>query len=70
VDANNSCARTIIFGSFSFIAFLSEFFLFTPFRFFLNVLMPFLLFQFGFFIALHPPPPLFFALVVSVFRLM
>jgi hypothetical protein len=33
VEASNSCARTLIFGSFSFIAFLSKFFS-APFHYF------------------------------------
>jgi hypothetical protein len=33
VEASNSCAKTLIFGSFSFIDFLSKFF-FRPFLFF------------------------------------
>jgi hypothetical protein len=40
VEASNSCARRLIFGSFSFINFLSSFF--HPFS--LTVLLPFLLF--------------------------
>jgi hypothetical protein len=57
-----ACIRTLTFGSFSFIAFLSKFFPFIhPFS--LSVLLPFLLFLIWFFIALCFPPsfsPLFF----------
>jgi hypothetical protein len=59
VEASNSCVRTLIFGSFSFIAFLSGFFcLFTPFSFFwLCVLLRFPFFCLVFY---HPSfPPLF-----------
>jgi hypothetical protein len=45
VEVSNSCARTLIFGSFFFIVFCqSFFFFFSPlFTFFLNVLLSFLL---------------------------
>jgi hypothetical protein len=56
VKASNPCAKALIFGSFSFLPFLSElFFLFIhPFSLFFG-LLPFLLFSVCFFIALHCP---------------
>jgi hypothetical protein len=65
--ASNSCARTLIFDSFSFIAFLSSFFP-APFSLFLlSVLLPFLHFLFGFLSSFVSP--FFFALVLSLFFL-
>jgi hypothetical protein len=58
VEASNSCVRTLIFDSFSFIVFLSVFSFYSPlFTFFVcfSVLLSFLLFLFGFFITLRFP---------------
>jgi hypothetical protein len=60
---NLTCAKTLIFGSFSFIVFLSKlfFFLFAPFHFFCLVF--YCLFSFFFYLV----PPLFFIHVLSLF---
>jgi hypothetical protein len=63
VKASNSCARILIFGSFSFIVFLSVFSFYSH-LFCLSVLLPFPMF-FCFFITL-----LFHPCFVFVFRLM
>jgi hypothetical protein len=51
VEASNSCARSLIFGSFSFIVFLSKLFSFFLFihTFFLSVWLSFLLFSLVFY---------------------
>jgi hypothetical protein len=75
VEASNSCAKTLIFNSFSFFAVLSVFFLFIhPFSlFYALVFLPFLLsfpFLFVFLLPFIPPSPLFFTLVLSLFFLL
>jgi hypothetical protein len=68
VEANNSCARTLIFSSSSFIAFFVKHFLFIcPFsHFYISVFIAFFTFLFSFFIALRFPL-LFHPCFVSVF---
>jgi hypothetical protein len=68
VKTSNSYVRILIFSSFSFIAFLSEFFffLFTHFAFFL--VFYFLFFYFGFGSFYRPSfPPFFLTFVLSLF---
>jgi hypothetical protein len=65
-----SCARTLIFGSFSFIAFLSEFFcffLFVPFRFFCGLVFYYLFFFFRFGFLSSFVSPLLFRPCLSMF---
>jgi hypothetical protein len=61
VEASNSCARTLIFGSFSFIAFLSKFFLFIhPFSLFFGLVF-YCLFSFFSLVFYRPSfSPLFY----------
>jgi hypothetical protein len=69
VKASNSCARTLIFGSFSFIVFLSKFFFCSFSLFWLSVLLSFL--DLIFYRPSFPPSfhpcfvPIFLAHVVS-----
>jgi hypothetical protein len=69
VEVSNSCARTLIFGSFSFIVFFVNFFSFySPiFVFLLSFLLPFSFFRFGFLSSFVPPPLLFSALFYLFF---
>jgi hypothetical protein len=68
VEASNSCDRTLIFSSFSFIAFLSKFF-YAPFHFF--DLVFYCLFFFFDLVFYHPLFSLFFfVLVLSLFFLL
>jgi hypothetical protein len=66
VEASNSCVRTLIFGFFFFIVFLSSFFP-APFRFLTYHFIAFSSFSIWFFIALCFSP--FFVLVLSLFFL-
>jgi hypothetical protein len=68
-----TCARTLIFGSFSFITFLSVFYFYSPFfsLFFVCVLVFYCISPFFCLFFYHAWfPPFFFTLVLSVFRLM
>jgi hypothetical protein len=71
VEASNSCARTLIFGSFYFIAFLLVFSFYLPLFIFCGLMFYCLFLFFGLvFLLPFVSPLLFHPCFVSVFRLM
>jgi hypothetical protein len=67
METSNSCVRTLIFDSSSFIVFLCYFSFYSPFFAFSRFFLPFPIFLFGFLLPF--PFPFFFTFVLSlVFR--